>query len=62
MVLIDLIHDCYQCKRLMGVILPWCLSSRGQRKILAVYARQRVGNKVYGGQSSHLHHEAEWRA
>jgi preprotein translocase subunit SecY len=27
---------------------------RGQRKILVNYARKQVGNKVYGGQSSHL--------
>ena len=27
---------------------------RGQRKILVNYARRPVGNKVYGGQSSHL--------
>jgi preprotein translocase subunit SecY len=27
---------------------------RGQRKILVNYARRQMGNKVYGGQSSHL--------
>lgn len=27
---------------------------RGQRKILVTYAKRQVGNKVYGGQSSHL--------
>ena len=27
---------------------------RGQRKILVNYAKKQVGNKVYGGQSSHL--------
>ena len=27
---------------------------RGQRKVLVNYARRQVGNKVYGGQSSHL--------
>jgi len=27
---------------------------RGQRKILVNYARRQVGNKIYGGQSSHL--------
>ncbi len=27
---------------------------RGERKILVNYARRQVGNKVYGGQSSHL--------
>jgi preprotein translocase subunit SecY len=30
------------------------LVERGQRKILVNYARRQVGNKVYGGQSSHL--------
>jgi preprotein translocase subunit SecY len=27
---------------------------RGQRKVLVNYAKRQVGNKVYGGQSSHL--------
>src|SRR5260364_400154 len=27
---------------------------RGQRKILVNYAKRQVGNKMYGGQSSHL--------
>jgi preprotein translocase subunit SecY len=27
---------------------------RGQRRILVNYAKRQVGNKVYGGQSSHL--------
>jgi len=27
---------------------------RGQRKILVNYAKRQVGNKVYGGQTSHL--------
>jgi preprotein translocase subunit SecY len=27
---------------------------RGQRKILVNYAKRQVGNKIYGGQSSHL--------
>jgi preprotein translocase subunit SecY len=26
---------------------------RGQRKILVNYAKRQVGNKIYGGQSSH---------
>jgi len=30
------------------------LMERGQRRILVNYARKQVGNKVYGGQSSHL--------
>src|SRR3954454_5781260 len=29
-------------------------AGRGQRKILVNYAKRQVGNKVYGGQSSHL--------
>ena len=28
--------------------------ARGQRKILVNYAKRQVGNKIYGGQSSHL--------
>ena len=32
---------------------------RGQRKILVNYAKRQVGNKIYGGQSSHLPFEAE---
>ena len=31
-----------------------CFTERGQRKILVNYAKRQVGNKVYGGQSSHL--------
>ena len=31
-----------------------CFVERGQRKILVNYAKRQVGNKVYGGQSSHL--------
>ena len=31
-----------------------CSSSAGQRKILVNYAKRQVGNKIYGGQSSHL--------
>jgi preprotein translocase subunit SecY len=27
---------------------------RGQRKILVNYAKRQVGNKIYGGQTSHL--------
>lgn len=39
------------------VVLVTCFVvfvERGQRKILVNYARRQVGNKVYGGQSSHL--------
>ena len=31
-----------------------CFVERGQRKILVNYAKRQVGNKVYGGQTSHL--------
>jgi len=38
------------------VVVTWfvCFVERGQRKILVNYAKRQVGNKVYGGQSSHL--------
>jgi preprotein translocase subunit SecY len=42
---------------LIGAILVTALVvfvERGQRKILVNYAKRQVGNKVYGGQSSHL--------
>ena len=42
---------------LIGVVLITGLVvfvERGQRKILVNYAKRQVGNKVYGGQSSHL--------
>ena len=41
----------------MGALLVTALVvfvERGQRKILVNYAKRQVGNKVYGGQSSHL--------
>jgi preprotein translocase subunit SecY len=41
----------------VGAILVTALVvfvERGQRKILVNYAKRQVGNKVYGGQSSHL--------
>jgi preprotein translocase subunit SecY len=31
-----------------------CFVERGQRKILVNYAKRQVGNRIYGGQSSHL--------
>src|SRR5258708_17087945 len=31
-----------------------CFVERGQRKILVNYAKRQVGNRVYGGQISHL--------
>ena len=41
---------------LLVVAVTWFVVfvERGQRKILVNYARRQVGNKVYGGQSSHL--------
>jgi preprotein translocase subunit SecY len=38
------------------VAVTWgvCFIERGQRKILVNYAKRQVGNKVYGGQASHL--------
>jgi preprotein translocase subunit SecY len=40
----------------MVVLVTWgvVFVERGQRKILVNYAKRQVGNKVYGGQSSHL--------
>ena len=37
-----------------GVTYVVVFVERGQRKILVNYAKRQVGNKVYGGQSSHL--------
>jgi preprotein translocase subunit SecY len=37
-----------------GVTYGVVFVERGQRKILVNYAKRQVGNKVYGGQSSHL--------
>ncbi|MBV8471666.1 MAG: preprotein translocase subunit SecY [Burkholderiaceae bacterium] len=37
-----------------GVTFLVVFVERGQRKILVNYAKRQVGNKVYGGQSSHL--------
>jgi preprotein translocase subunit SecY len=38
------------------VLVTWfvCFVGRGQRKILVNYAKRQVGNKIYGGQASHL--------
>ncbi|MFO7189326.1 MAG: preprotein translocase subunit SecY [Pseudomonadota bacterium] len=38
------------------VVVTWfvCFVERGQRKILVNYAKRQIGNKIYGGQSSHL--------
>jgi preprotein translocase subunit SecY len=41
----------------IGVVLvTWfvCFVERGQRKILVNYAKRQIGNKLYGGQASHL--------
>ncbi len=38
----------------IGVTFLVVFVERGQRKILVNYAKRQVGNKVYGGQSSHL--------
>jgi preprotein translocase subunit SecY len=38
----------------IGVTYAVVFVERGQRKILVNYARRQVGNKVFGGQSSHL--------
>ncbi|MBI1907737.1 MAG: preprotein translocase subunit SecY [Rhodocyclales bacterium] len=40
---------------LVGVVTAFVVYvERGQRKILVNYAKRQVGNKLYGGQSSHL--------
>ena len=38
------------------MLVTWgvCFVERGQRKILVNYAKRQIGNKVYGGQASHL--------
>jgi preprotein translocase subunit SecY len=37
-------------------VVTWgvCFVERGQRKILVNYAKRQIGNKLYGGQASHL--------
>lgn len=42
------------CALIIFVTYVVVFIERGQRKILVNYARRQVGNKVYGGQSSHL--------
>jgi len=42
------------CMLVAGVTAGVVFVERGQRKILVNYAKRQVGNKVYGGQSSHL--------
>ncbi|GAA5168582.1 preprotein translocase subunit SecY [Viridibacterium curvum] len=42
------------CLLVAGVTAGVVFVERGQRKILVNYAKRQVGNKVYGGQSSHL--------
>jgi preprotein translocase subunit SecY len=38
----------------LAVTTVVCFVERGQRKILVNYAKRQVGNRIYGGQSSHL--------
>ena len=42
------------CLVIVGVTYFVVFVERGQRKILVNYAKRQVGNKIYGGQSSHL--------
>lgn len=42
------------CVLVVAVTYAVVFIERGQRKILVNYAKRQVGNKVYGGQSSHL--------
>jgi len=42
------------CLIAAGVTYLVVFIERGQRKILVNYAKRQVGNKIYGGQSSHL--------
>lgn len=42
---------CFLVVAVTGVVV---FVERGQRKILVNYAKRQVGNKIYGGQSSHL--------
>jgi len=42
------------CVLAAGVTYVVVFVERGQRKILVNYAKRQVGNKIYGGQSSHL--------
>ena len=50
----------HRCSRCSSSRWSCCVTAfvvfveRGQRKILVNYAKRQVGNKVYGGQSSHL--------
>lgn len=42
------------CVLVAAVTYAVVFIERGQRKILVNYAKRQVGNKIYGGQSSHL--------
>ncbi|MEH0167221.1 preprotein translocase subunit SecY [Paucibacter sp. JuS9] len=44
----------FVCAIVVAVTYLVVFVERGQRKILVNYAKRQVGNKVYGGQSSHL--------
>jgi preprotein translocase subunit SecY len=60
--LLDLVHNgamtIFSCLVVIAIVIgvTWLVVfvERGQRKILVNYAKRQVGNKVYGGQSSHL--------
>jgi len=49
-----IISAIFICAVVMLVTWGVVFVERGQRKILVNYAKRQVGNKVYGGQSSHL--------
>ena len=42
------------CALVVVVTAVVVFAEKGQRKILVNYAKRQVGNKIYGGQSSHL--------
>jgi len=50
----SIIASLFICAVVVGVTFVVVFVERGQRKILVNYAKRQVGNKVYGGQSSHL--------
>ena len=50
----SIIASLFIISMVIGVTFAVVFVERGQRKILVNYAKRQVGNKVYGGQSSHL--------
>nr|WP_206026868.1 preprotein translocase subunit SecY [Rubrivivax benzoatilyticus] len=50
----SIIASLFICAVVVAVTFVVVFVERGQRKILVNYAKRQVGNKVYGGQSSHL--------